>query len=139
MATREIIRGDDYYRAYRLTFVDSGGNSKNLADCTVRTTYKPAVTDPNTDTTDSTAVIKHFITIDGAGDVTDSDGLDLDGNDAADGILVERFTSAETLGLDLAVEYISDVELTDEGLVTSFLYLDDPIVAIDGVTNRTTD
>lgn len=140
MATRTIIRGDDYPDFYRLTFAASGGGPKSLNGTTVRTTYKTEVTDPNTDTTDATAVIKHFITIDSEGDVTDADGLDLNGGDPGDGILFEILTSAETLALDVGVEYISDVEITDEETgVTTFLYLDDPVVAIDGVTNRTSD
>lgn len=139
MATREIIRGDSYPAFYRLTLTDSDGNPFDLTSCTVRTTYKTEVTDPNTDTTDSTAVIKHFIEIDGAGAEVDSDGLSL-GGAVTDGILIETVARAETLALSLSTEYISDVELTVGGaFVISFLYLSDPIVAIDGVTNRTVD
>lgn len=138
--TREIIRGDSYPQFYVLTFLEAGGSPIDLTSSIIRTTYKPEVTTPGDDPDDDTAVIKHFIAIDGSGVVVDSDGLELDGP-AENGVLVESLTTAETNALPLETQFISDVEANLYGgiLVTTFMYLDDPIVAIDGVTNRTSD
>lgn len=138
---RQIIRGDSYgirRPFYTYSFVDGEGDPLDLTGMTIRTTYKTAKTDPNTDTTDSTAVVKHFIEFDGAGDVDDSDGLFLVG-DASGGIIVERLTSAETLDLSLNATYFNDVELTDANAEVFTWIYSEGLTAIDGYTNRTTD
>lgn len=139
--TRTIYRGDSYgvrRPFYVHTFVDKDMNPLDLAGCTIRTTFKTAITTPVVDPTDATAVIKHFITIDATGAVVDADGLYLD-TTAAAGVLEERLTHAETLALPANTIFAGDAELTDEnGEVFTFPTVED-IIAIDAYTNRTTD
>lgn len=140
MAIRTIIRGDSYGLRrpfYTYTFVDELDAPLDLTGCTIRTTYKEAPTDPTTDTTDSTAAIKHTIVIDTFGVATTQTGLYLTGAATA-GILYERLTATESKALDTAKTYLSDLELTDfNGEVFTWIF-DDQLVAIDGYTNRTT-
>jgi len=140
MAIRTIIRGDSYglrRPLFTITLVDNLNDPFNLANCTIRTTYKIAPTDPNTDPTDENAPIKHFIELDGVGAVVDNDGLVLVGP-ATDGVLEERLTAAESRVLPANVELQSDIELTDQnGEVFTWIFTD-TLKAIDGVTNRTT-
>jgi len=140
MATRTIIRGDSYgirRPLFTLTLVDESSNPFNLTGCTVRTTYKTVATDPTTDPTDADAPIKHSITIDGTGAVTDSDGLFLVGLVTA-GVIEERLTAAESRVLPLEVDLISDVELTDQNGEVFTWPFTDTLRAVDGITNRTT-
>lgn len=140
MATRTIIRGDTYALRrplFTITLVDENSDPFNLTSCTVRTTYKTAATSPDTDPDDTDAPIKHFITINGAGAVTDSDGLFLVGAATA-GVLEERLSATESRAMPVNVELISDVELTDQnGEVFTWLFTD-ALKAVDGITNRTT-
>lgn len=140
MATRTIIRGDSYGLRrpfYTYTFVDENDAPLDLTGCTIRVTYKAAPTDPTTDTTDSTAAIKHTIVIDTFGVATTQTGLYLTGA-ATGGIITQRLTATETKALPLGTSLLNDVELTDfNGEVASWI-LDDILTTIDGYTNRTT-
>lgn len=140
MAVRTIIRGDSYgirRPLYTITLVDELGNPFNLTGCTVRTTYKAAVTTPVEDPTDTSAAIKHDIVINGSGAPTTENGLHLLGPATA-GVLEEWLTSTESRALPTGVELVSDVELTDQnGEVFTWTFTD-TLTAIDGVTNRTT-
>lgn len=137
MAEKVIIRGDSYTSLrplYTYTLVNELGDPFNLTGCSVRTTYKESPTDPNTDTTDTTAAIAHDLVIDGTGTVTVSNGLTLvDG--AAGGVIQEVLTRSETLSLPLGVSLRSDLELITPDEVVTFIS-DDTLKAIDGFTNR---
>lgn len=139
MATITLIRGDSYgirRPLFTYTLYDVDGEPFNLTGCTVRTTYKviklAALDDPN----DESAVVKHTLIIDNTGMAIMQNGLFLASN-PLNGVVIERFTSAETLALPLIVSLINDVELTDaSGEIFTFPQTD-TITAIDGVTNRT--
>ena len=140
MATRTIIRGDTYAirrPLYTYTLVDVNNNPFNLTGCTIRTTFKPAVTDPNDDPNDATAAIKHTIIINGSGVATTTQGLYLV-TTATSGQLKEYLTAVESRSLPVNVDLVSDVELTDgNGEVFTWLF-SDTLRAVDGITNRTT-
>ena len=141
MAVIEVIRGDDYTQSRplkTLTFEDAASDPLNLAGCTIRTTYKPVITPPETDPNDTTAEIRHFITFSGAGAVSDSEGFVLVGT-AAGGQVNEYLTKTETMSITPDVELVNDVELTNAaGEVMTFTQVD-TLMAVDAPTNRTTD
>lgn len=137
MAEKVIIRGDSYTTLrplYTYILVNNLGDPLNLTGCTIRTTYKVAPTDPNTDTNDTTAAIKHNLIIDGTGAVVESNGLSLVSG-VAGGIIREVLTKAETLALPADVSLKSDFELTTPEEVVTFIS-DDTLKAIDAYTNR---
>ena len=140
MAVRNIIRGDSYAIRrpfYTITLVDENSNPFDLRGCTVRTTYKAALTSPVEDPNDSTAAIKHDIVVNSSGTVTSQNGLFLVGPATA-GVLSERLTATESRSLPLNTPLLSDVELTDQnGEVFTWTFTD-TVVAQDAVTNRTT-
>jgi hypothetical protein len=139
MAEKVIIRGDSYTALrplYTYTLVNDLGQPFNLTGCTVRTTYKTATTDPNTDTTDSTAAIKHDLIIDLSGNVTTSNGLTLVSG-VAGGVIQEVLTRAETLALPVGVSLKSDLELVTPNETVTFIS-DDTLKAVDAYTNRGT-
>ena len=137
MAEKVIIRGDSYTTLrplYTHTLINDIGGPLNLTGCAIRTTYKPAPTDPNTDPTDDEAVIAHDLIIDDLGDVVVSNGLSLvDG--VAGGVILEVLTRAESLALPLGVTLSSDLELTTPEEVVTFIS-EDTLKAVDGYTNR---
>ena len=141
MTAYEIIRGDSYavrrpFFTYEL--VDDLNDPFDLTGCTVRTTWKVATTDPSTDPTDASAVLKGLLIVDGTGTATTETNLEMVGLATA-GTIVHRVTAAETLALTAGVTWESDVELTDaNGEVFTFLFSGDTLTAIDGYTNRTT-
>lgn len=137
MAEKLIIRGDSYTNLrplYTYTLVNDLGQPYNLTGCTVRTTYKQTTSDPNDDTNDLNAAIKHDLIIDDSGDVLVSNGLTLvDGVEG--GVIRETLTRNETLALPLGVSLKSDLELTTPEEVVTFIS-DDTLKAIDAYTNR---
>lgn len=139
MADTVVTRGDSYALRRPLfthTFVDDVGAPFDLTSCTVRSTFKTATTDPSTDTTDSTAVIKATLTVDGSGTATTQTNMYLVGAASA-GVCELRLSSSDTLALDADTFWMSDVELTDgNGEVFTFLFTD-RLSATDGYTNRT--
>ena len=139
MAVRTIIRGDSYgirRPLYTITLVDDLGNPFDLTGCTIRTTYKAVITTPVEDPTDTSAAIKHDLTIDGTGTPTTENGLHLVGPPTA-GVIEEWLTSTESRALPTGMELVSDVELTDvNGEVFTWTFTD-TLTAVDGVTNRT--
>lgn len=142
MTAYEVVRGDSYALRrplFTYTLVDDQDPPQpfDLSGCTVRTTWKTATTDPNTDTTDATAVLTGTLIVDGTGTATTETNLYLVG-DATAGTIQHRVSSADTLALDLDVTWSGDVELTDSnGEVFTFFFDGDTIIAIDGYTNRT--
>lgn len=140
MAVRTVIRGDSYAirrPLYTYTLVDDNANPFDLTGCTIRTTYKAALTAPETDPTDTSAAIKHTLIINGSGAATTEDGLHLVGA-ATNGVIEEWLTSTESRSLPLATSLLSDIELTDaNGEIFTWLF-DDTLIAADAVTNRTT-
>lgn len=137
MAEKLIIRGDSYTSLrplYTYTFVNDEGGPMNFTGCSIRTTYKEATTDPNVDTTDTSAAIKHDLVIDESGAVIVSNGLTLVAG-VAGGIIQEVLTRTETLALPLGVTLKSDLELTTPDEVVTFIS-DDTVKAIDAYTNR---
>lgn len=132
-----VVRGDSYGELRPLFIIKMAGPNGgrfNLAGATVRTTYKETPSDPNTDTTDESAAIKHEIVINDDGTVSSSNGLVLYGA-ASDGTIHEYLTSAESKALPLNVELFSDVEITIGDDTITFVQ-ETPIKAIDGFTNR---
>lgn len=135
---REIIRGDSYeyrrpFAVYTLT--DIHDDPFDLYSCKVFVTYKPRTTDPMMDADDSLAPIRHYIEIDGGGSVVGSSGLSLLG-DASAGVIVHRLTKANTFALPANAELRGDLQLIDAtGEVTTWR-LGEPIMAVDGFTNR---
>jgi len=140
MTAYSIIRGDSYaVRRPLFTYelVDDANDPFDLTDCTIRTTWKVTTTDPASDPTDATAVLKGLLVVDDTGTATTEEGLELLG-DATAGTIVHRVTSAETLALTAGVTWESDVELIDaNGEKFTFLFSGDTLVATDGFTNRT--
>lgn len=139
MAEKLIIRGDSYTELrplYIYTLVDNEGNPFDLTGCTIRTTYKTATTDPSTDPTDASAVIKHTLVVNALGSVTVSNGLIIVGP-VTGGVIKEYLTRIETLDLPLGVSLHSDLEVTTASEVVTFIS-NDTIKAIDAYTNRTT-
>ena len=141
MAAYEIVRGDSYaIRRPLFTYelVDDANDPFDLTSCTVRTTWKVTTTDPASDPTDATAVLKGLLVVNGSGTATTEEGLELVGLATA-GTIVHRVTAAETLALSAGVTWESDVELIDAaGEKFTFLFSGDTLTAIDGFTNRTT-
>ena len=139
MADVTIVKGDSYALRRPLfthTFVDDVGAPFSLAGCTVRSTFKTATTDPSTDTTDSTAVIKATLVVSGLGVATSETKMYLVGP-ATDGVCELRLSASDTLALTTGTFWLSDVELTDgNGEVFTFLY-SDRLTAVNGYTNRT--
>ena len=141
MTAYEIIRGDSYalrrpFFTYEL--VDDQSEPFDLTDCTIRTTWKVTTTDPATDPTDATAVLKGLLVIDDTGTATTEDGLYLAGLATA-GVIEHRVSAAASLALSLGATWKSDVELIDaNGEVFTFLFDEDTLEATDGYTNRTT-
>lgn len=139
--TFQIVRGDTYvlrrpFLVYDL--VDDTLSPFDLTGCTIRTTWKVATTDPNTDTTDADGVLKGTLVVDGTGTATTEDGLYMVGL-ATDGTIEHRLPSADTLALDIGVTWVSDLEVTDaNGEVSTFFFDGETATAIDGYTNRTT-
>lgn len=140
MAVRTIIRGDSYgirRPLFTYTLVNEASTPFNLSGCTVRTTYKPVATSPDSDPNDTNAPIKHSIVIAANGTVSSSTGLVMVGV-AADGIIQERLTATESRALPLNTPLLSDVELTDaNGEVFTWVSAD-TLLAVDGITNRIT-
>jgi len=137
MAEKLVIRGDTYTELrplYIYTVVDDEGGPFDFTGCTIRTTYKDATTDPNIDTTDEDAAIKHDLVVDNLGSVTLSNGLFLVAG-VGGGIIKEYLTRAETLSLPLGVSLKSDLEITTTTEVVTFISLD-TLKAIDAYTNR---
>lgn len=138
---KEIYQGDSYESLrplFTLTFLDANGGPLNLAGYTVRTTFKLAATDPVADPNDSNAYIRHYIRLSAEGDVIGNLGLRLR-NLAADGILDQYLSSAESGLLPVDAPLFSDVELTTPlGEKITWVY-DDPLVVLPAYTNRSVD
>ncbi|MGC4107827.1 MAG: hypothetical protein QM753_16010 [Thermomicrobiales bacterium] len=136
-----ILIGDSYGIARRLwefQFADVNGAAYDLAACTIYTTYKTTLTDPQDDPDDDSALIRHFITFNASGVVTASEGLYLVGS-ASGGKIQERFTSAETIELPAGIDIQGDVRLIDANHETfTFPYLE-VLVGVQSVTNRQQD
>jgi hypothetical protein len=134
-----IIRGDSYALRrplYTYTIVDDLGGPFNLSGCTVRTTFKTAISPIDLDPNDELAVIKHQVAVDLSG-VATSTGLVLQGPATA-GIVRDHFTAAETRILQTDIRFVSDLQLTDAaGEIFTWMW-DEGIMAIDSVTNRST-
>ncbi len=139
MADVTIIRGDSYALRRPLfthTIVDDLGAAFNLTGCTVRSTFKTETTDPNSDTTDSTAVIKATLIINGSGTAMTETKMYLVGAASA-GVCELRLSASDTLALATGTQWSSDVEIIDaNGEVFTFSFTD-KLSAIDGYTNRT--
>lgn len=138
MANRTIIRGDSYALRrplWTITLVDELSNPFDLTGCTVRTTYKTTLTAPDADPTDTSADIKHDITIDGTGTPTAENGLYLVGLATA-GVIEERLTAAESRVLPLATALLSDVEVTDANGEIFTVKFADTLDTEEGVTHR---
>lgn len=135
---RKIFRGDSYAirrPLYTYTFQDEDLDPLSLNGCTIQITYKPSITTIESDSLDSTAVIKHEIKINGGGTVVSQTGLYLVGA-ATGGVIQERLTKVETAALPVDVELVGDLQLTDEnGEVVTWLF-DEKLMAVDGVTHR---
>lgn len=138
---KELVRGDSYAvrrPLYTITLVDADGDPFDLRSCTIRSTFKTAPTDPVGDPTDTTAAIKHYIVIDGAGAVTANSGLFLSGP-ATGGVLHQRMTAAQTRVMPINQPLFCDIKLIDgSGEVFSWI-MEDSITFINGFTNRLVD
>lgn len=139
MATKTIIRGDDYNLARpfcEYAILNEAGQPMNLAGCIVMTTYRSAIQPIETDPFDANAIVKHHIQIAGDGSVTTASGLRLD-TTAAAGVIIEGMTAAETQLFPLGVSCRSDVQITDaNGEIVTYI-MEDDVIAIDAYTNRT--
>lgn len=139
MADTTIIRGDSYAIRRPLfthTFVDENGAPFDLTGCTVRSTFKTKPEDILIDTTDSTAVVKATLIVDGSGTPTTQTKMYLVGAATA-GVCELRLSSTDTAGLAPETDWYSDVELIDgNGETFTFLFTD-KVRAIDAYTNRT--
>lgn len=142
MADNTIVRGDVKYWTHCLT--DPDGDPLDLTGCTVWFTAKAA---PDSDELDDSALIRHYIVIDGAGTVTSSLGLSLGGTDynqepptvvsgAASGVLTNRLSPATSDGLAAGtLVYDIQVELPNDDIHTPVNGLPLPVVA--DITRRT--
>jgi hypothetical protein len=140
MADVEIYRGDSYAIRRPLfthTFVDDNADPFDLTSCTVRSTFKTIPTDSSTDTTDSTAVIKATLIVDGTGTATTETKMYLVGLATA-GVCELRLSAADTSAMIVDTDFFSDVELTDgNGEVFTFV-MPDSLRVVEPYTNRTT-
>lgn len=140
MANVILTQGDSYAirrPLYTITLIDDALAPFDLTNCTVRTTFKIAPTDPLTDTTDSTAAIAATLIVNGAGVATTEDGLYMIGA-ATDGTIEQRLTATDTLNLAVGVSWFSDIELTDANdEVFTWVFTDTLRVENRGYTNRT--
>lgn len=148
MANRDIIAGDSYAIArplYLYALTNSAGGAFDLTNCTVLTTFKPS---PDADATDAAAVIEAQLTIDDGGNATE-DGLLLgemvNGEfvalPATAGTFVHRLTAAQSAGITVDTPFVSDVEVIDytddpTGEVTTFMFTEDTLTVVNGITNR---
>lgn len=141
MAVYEIIRGDTYvirrpFLIYNL--VEESLGPFDLSGCEIRTTWKVVTTEPDSDPTDTSGVLKGTLIVDLSGTATTETGLFMVGV-AEDGTFEHRITSSESAALSLGQSWKSDVEVTDaNGEVATFLFEGDTAKARDGYTNRTT-
>jgi len=145
MADIELIRGDSYALRRPLfthTFseVDEDGvviGAFDLTGCTVRSTFKTVPTDSTSDTTDTTAVIKATLIVDGTGTATTQTKMYLVGA-ATDGVCELRLSATDTGAMITDTDFFSDVELTDaNGEVITFVQ-PESIRVTEAYTNRTT-
>lgn len=133
-----IIRGDSYALRrplFTYTLVDEFGQPFNLAGCTVRTTFKPEVYTIEADPADASAPVRHMIVIDINGNVTSSDGLVLKGP-AANGVVLDHFSSYDTKQLPSDTRLIGDLQVTDANNEVFTWTWSDGVIAVDSVTNR---
>ena len=139
MADLQIVRGDSYALRrplYTHLLTNANGTPFDLTGCTVRTTFKTETTDPNSDTTDSTAVIKGTLIVNGSGTATTETKMYMVGAATA-GEVELRLSASDTLALATGTQWSSDVELTDgNGEVFTWVFTD-KLSTIDGYTNRT--
>ena len=134
-----LIRQDSYSTRRPLfthTFVDDQGDPFDLTGCTVRSTFKTATTDSQTDTTDSTAAIKATLIVDGTGTATTQTKMYMVGAATA-GVCELRLSSADTGSLAVGTFFNSDVEITDANGEVFTFPMTDRIVITEGYTNRT--
>ncbi len=110
---RTLVAGDDYVTLrplYRHVLLDEDMLPRDLTGITIRSTYKPIVTDMATDPNDTDAPIKHTILVSSAPNQV-SGGFHIVG-DPINGTFEQRLTSAETAALPLGTELRGDTELT---------------------------
>ena len=141
MPDRIVKRGDSYDYEERPLFAidlstESGGEFP-LGGRIIRSTFKPA---PDDDDTDSTAVIKAEIRFDDDGNLQSSDGLVMD--PGTPGRFLHYLTSEESRDIPVGTKYVSDVQLSrwDAALgkevgVYTFTFTD-TLVSEFGITNR---
>lgn len=110
-----FTRGDDVF--FDIPIHEPGStNPYDLRGCHVWVTAKPA---RDADVPDSEAAWQHSLTVNGAGDVTASDGLALGPGGAEAGVIVEHLTAAESAALSVG-GYRWDVQVKDAaGLITT--------------------
>lgn len=118
---KTITRGDDHYAErpiYTVTIVDDALAPYDLANCTVRSTWRSVPIPPEGveggDEDDAGAALAASITLDGEGEVTASSNLILPPDGAAsDGVLLLIADRSTTAGMPLASALKGDVQLTD--------------------------
>jgi len=138
MSERIIIRGDSYglrRPLYTIELLNVNGEPFDLAGCTIRTTYKPSPIQFSDDPEDVQAPIRHELKVDTAGVATVQSGLYMVGP-ATDGVIQERLTSQESLGLPLETVLYSDIELEDANGEIFTWITTETLKAVDAYTNR---
>ena len=138
MATRDLVRGDDYTITrplFKFQLLDSLLQPLDIRGCKLQVTWKPVLTSIEADPNDTSAIIKHELQINLAGTVTLSNGLVLD-TTALTGVVYERLTKTESANMPLNTELVGDLQLTNSaGEVLTWIFTD-KIRGIDGVTHR---
>ena len=117
----KITRGDS--PSWTITVLDADGAALDLTGHTVSVTYKQAVTE-----TDVEAAFKHFIIVDGSGDVVDSYGMELAG-DVTAGVLTERLDPSDSDTLEVG-KYWWDLEVRNgDDVITAIKPKTDDVIA----------
>ena len=110
----QAVRGDT--KKWSIAFEDAAGAPLDLSGCTVWFTAKPSISNV---IDDADATIQHKIVIDGAGEITESDGFVIGGIHpvseevktlATEGVLTQILSPADST-LISAGSYIYDVQI----------------------------
>lgn len=133
-----IYRSADYALRepmWKIEIVDRDNLPMNLAGYTFLTAYKVEVIPLEFDPNDAESFINHKIVFNPAGAAITTTGM-YPGDST--GIIIERFTRAETATLPADVELVSDVRFIDPNGEEGIIPIEDIVVAVNPVTNRST-
>lgn len=138
MAEKVIIRGDSYAKSrplFKFQMRDANGNPIDLKGYTVRATLRKQIVEPTDDPADKGAAWMGTLVVSSSGVPLYSKGVVLTGL-PVEGSIELHMTSEMSRLVPLGVELMGDVELTDPNGEKFTYFINDTVVARDGVTHR---